>query len=41
MSLDRKGAEQAVVSSVDELVAWFEHGEKPPAQWRVPAVVRP
>ena len=35
MSLDRQGAEQAIVTSADELVAWFEHGEKPPQDWRV------
>jgi glutamate--cysteine ligase len=37
VSLDRKGgaAEQSVVGSVDELVAWFARGEKPPEQWKV------
>ena len=37
MSLDRKGDadQQAVVTSADELVAWFAQGEKPEGAWRV------
>jgi len=37
VSLDRQGAadQQSIVTSAAELVTWFEHGEKPPEQWRV------
>ena len=37
MSLDRQGAadQQAVVTSADQLVAWFAAGEKPAKDWQV------
>jgi glutamate--cysteine ligase len=37
VSLDRQGAadQQSVVTSVDQLVAWFAAGEKPASEWKI------